>query len=87
MSRAVVIGAVVAAAGVAALCEAFGPGLLAANCLESALDRVSADYQANGGSWPQLQDTCTICTAGEASPRTRSTHPLPAYPRRTSRLS
>jgi cytochrome c553 len=61
MKRAVVLGAVVAAAGVAALGGVVGPDLLAAYRFEKALDRHAGDYQTNGGSWPQLQDTCALC--------------------------
>lgn len=61
MKRAVVIVAVVAVAGMAVFGAAYGPDLLEAYRFEKVFNRQVADYEADGGPWPQLQDTCALC--------------------------
>ncbi|WP_434707097.1 c-type cytochrome [Pseudomonas sp. R1-1] len=34
-----------------------------------AVDQRDAAYQANGGAWPQLQDTCALCHGASGQPR------------------
>jgi cytochrome c553 len=60
MKRALVIGAVVATA-LAVSSALFGPEIVAGYRFMEALDQHYADYQADGGAWPQLQDSCALC--------------------------
>ncbi len=61
MKRAIVVGTLIAVAGVAAAGITIGPDLLAASRFEEAMVRHAADYQADGGPWPQIQDSCALC--------------------------
>ncbi len=61
MKRALVIGAVVATAVLAVSSAIFGPEIVAGYRFMEALDQHYADYQADGGAWPQLQDSCALC--------------------------
>ncbi|MDF1723479.1 MAG: c-type cytochrome [Alcanivorax sp.] len=61
MKRGIKIGAVlVVSAGVAAG-AIFGPQLWAGYHFMEAVDQQTREYEANGGPWPQLQDTCILC--------------------------
>lgn len=59
MKRVILIGAAVAAVGLAAAGAAFGPGLLAGRKFETAYAAHFAQVEAQGG--PQLQDGCVLC--------------------------
>lgn len=61
MKRALVIGAVVTTAALAVSSALYGPEILAGYRFMEALDQHYADYQADGGAWPQLQDGCALC--------------------------
>ncbi|HBO3911641.1 c-type cytochrome [Pseudomonas aeruginosa] len=61
MKRVLVIGAVVTTAALAVSSAIYGPELVAGYRFMEALDRHYADYQADGGAWPQLQDSCALC--------------------------
>lgn len=61
MKRAFVIGAVVTVAALAVSSAIYGPEIVAGYRFMDALDRYYVDYQANGGAWPQLQDSCALC--------------------------
>lgn len=61
MKRALVIGAVVTTAALAVSSALFGPEIVGGYRFMEALDRHYADYQADGGAWPQLQDSCALC--------------------------
>lgn len=69
MTRAVVIGAVVAVAALAGSSAIYGPELLAGYRFMDALDQHDAQYRANGGAWPQLQDTCALCHGSRGQPK------------------
>ena len=61
MKRAWVIGAIVTTAALAVSSAIYGPEILAGYRFMEALDQHYADYQADGGAWPQLQDSCALC--------------------------
>jgi cytochrome c553 len=61
MKRALVLGAVVTTAALAVSSALYGPEIVAGYRFMAALDRHYADYQADGGAWPQLQDGCALC--------------------------
>lgn len=61
MKRAIVIGAIVTTAALAVSSAIYGPEILAGYRFMEALDQHYADYQTDGGAWPQLQDSCTLC--------------------------
>ncbi|WP_172151562.1 c-type cytochrome [Pseudomonas tumuqii] len=61
MKRAWVIGAVVTTATLAVSSAIYGPEIVAGYRFMEALDQHYADYQADGGAWPQLQDSCALC--------------------------
>ncbi|MFU2512853.1 c-type cytochrome [Pseudomonas aeruginosa] len=57
--------AVVAAAGAAVV---YGPPMWQGYRFMEALDAHDAQYQANGGAWPQQQDTCALCHGTNGQP-------------------
>lgn len=61
MKRAWIIGAVVTTAALAVSSALLGPEIVAGYRFMEALDQHYADYQADGGTWPQLQDSCALC--------------------------
>ncbi|NQD94724.1 c-type cytochrome [Pseudomonas sp. CrR25] len=61
MKRAWMIGAAVATAALAVSSALFGPEIVGGYRFMEALDQHYADYQADGGAWPQLQDSCALC--------------------------
>ncbi|MCQ4312785.1 c-type cytochrome [Pseudomonas stutzeri] len=61
MKRALVIGAVVTTAALAVSGAIYGPEIVAGYRFMEALDQHYMDYQADGGAWPQLQDSCNVC--------------------------
>lgn len=61
MKRALVIGAVVTTAALAVSSAIYGPEIVTGYRFMEALDQHYADYQADGGAWPQLQDSCALC--------------------------
>lgn len=61
MKRAFVIGTVVTVAALAVSSTIYGPEMVAGYRFMNALDQHYADYQADGGAWPQLQDSCALC--------------------------
>ncbi|MCO8312927.1 c-type cytochrome [Pseudomonas mandelii] len=69
MKRSIVIGAIVAATALAGSATIYGPELLAGYRFMNAVDQHDAEYQANGGAWPQLQDTCALCHGARGQPR------------------
>lgn len=60
MKRAWMIGAVTTAA-LAVSSALLGPEIVTGYRFMEALDRHYVDYQADGGAWPQLQDSCALC--------------------------
>lgn len=68
MKRAIVIATVVATAALAGAAAYYGPPLLAGQHFMSTLDEHEAKYRANGGAWPQLQDTCALCHGAGGQP-------------------
>lgn len=68
MKRVIVIGAIVAATALAGSAVVYGPKLLAGYRFMNAVDQHDAEYQANGGAWPQRQDTCTLCHGARGQP-------------------
>ncbi|MDH4608092.1 c-type cytochrome [Pseudomonas sp. BN102] len=69
MKRAFLIGAATVAAGLTAAAAVVGPELLAGYRFMDALDRYYAGYEANGGAWPQIQDSCALCHGVNGQPR------------------
>lgn len=69
MKRAVVIGAVVTVAALAVSSAIYGPEMVAGYRFMDALDRYYAGYEANGGAWPQFQDSCALCHGANGQPR------------------
>lgn len=61
MKRAWIIGAVVTTAALAVSSALLGPEIVAGYRFMETLDQHYADYQADGGTWPQLQDSCALC--------------------------
>jgi cytochrome c553 len=61
MKRAILIGTAVLVTGIITTAAAFGPELLAGYRFMNNLDRYYVNYEANGGSWPQIQDSCANC--------------------------
>ena len=61
MKRALVIGAAVATAALAVSSAIYGPEIVVGYRFMEALDQHYAGYQADGGAWPQLQDSCALC--------------------------
>ncbi|MFZ6047056.1 c-type cytochrome [Pseudomonas sp. CR3202] len=69
MKRALLIGAAVIAAGLTTAAAIVGPELLAGYRFMDALDRYYVGYEANGGAWPQIQDSCALCHGVNGQPR------------------
>lgn len=69
MKRAFLIGGALVAAGLTAAAATVGPELLAGYRFMDALDRYYASYEANGGAWPQTQDSCALCHGVNGQPR------------------
>ncbi|AOE86018.1 c-type cytochrome [Pseudomonas sp. TCU-HL1] len=69
MKRPFLIGATVITAGLAAAATLVGPELLAGYRFMDALDGYYSDYEANGGPWPQIQDSCALCHGVRGQPR------------------
>lgn len=61
MKRAIKIAAILAVAGGVALGVLVGPELWAGYQFLKIVDRQTTEYEANGGEWPQIQDTCALC--------------------------
>lgn len=61
MKRVIKIAATLAVAGGVALGAVVGPELWAGYQFLKVVDQQTAEYEANGGEWPQLQDTCALC--------------------------
>lgn len=69
MKRAVLIGATTLAAGLTVASLVIGPELVAGYRFMNALDNHYADYEANGGAWPQIQDSCALCHGANGQPK------------------
>lgn len=61
MKRAFVIGTAVTVAALVVTGALYGPEMVAGYRFMDALDRHYANYQADGGAWPQFQDSCALC--------------------------
>ena len=61
MRRSVMIATLAAAATIVAVGAAFGQDLWSYQKFESSLDRHNKVYEAEGGPWPHLQDSCALC--------------------------
>ncbi|MDC0662681.1 c-type cytochrome [Marinobacter sp. SS21] len=61
MRRAIVVTAILAMFGAVALGALIGPDLWAGYQFMKVVDQQTTAYEANGGAWPQLQDTCALC--------------------------
>jgi cytochrome c553 len=69
MKRAFLIGAASVVVGLTAAAAVVGPELLAGYRFMDALDRYYVGYEANGGAWPQIQDSCALCHGVNGQPR------------------
>lgn len=69
MKRAAVIGAIGAVVALAVSGALYGPELVSGYRFMNALDQYYAGYEANGGDWPQFQDSCTSCHGVNGQPR------------------
>lgn len=69
MKRTITIGAIVVTTALAASIAIYGPELWAGYRFMNAVDQHDIEYQANGGAWPQLQDTCALCHGANGQPR------------------
>lgn len=69
MKRALLISTAVVVAGLAAATAMVGPELMAGYRFMDALDRYYVGYEANGGAWPQIQDSCALCHGISGQPR------------------
>lgn len=69
MKRVLLISAATLVAGLTAAAAVIGPELLAGYRFMDALDRYYAGYEANGGAWPQIQDSCALCHGVNGQPR------------------
>ncbi|MCY1484347.1 cytochrome c oxidase, cbb3-type, subunit III [compost metagenome] len=69
MKRPFLIGTTVITAGLAAAATLLGPELLTGYRFMDALDGYYSDYEANGGPWPQIQDSCALCHGVRGQPR------------------
>lgn len=87
MKRAIVIGTVVVATALAGAGAIYGPELVAGYRFMNTLDEHNARYLANGGAWPQLQDTCALCHGARASRQTPDMPPWLDNPQPISRRS
>ncbi|WP_321803031.1 c-type cytochrome [Burkholderia sp. BCC1993] len=61
MKRTWMIGAALAIAGVAAAGTLYGPDLIDGMRYEKSMTAIGSADQANGGAWPQQQETCFFC--------------------------
>ncbi|WP_421705826.1 c-type cytochrome [Alloalcanivorax xenomutans] len=61
MKRGIKIGAALAVTAGIAAGAIFGPQLWAGYRFMEVVDKQSQASEANGGPWPQLQDTCILC--------------------------
>jgi len=61
MKRAIKGSLVLITAGIVAAGAWYGPQLWAGYQFMKAVDQQTTEYRANGGPWPQLQDTCVLC--------------------------
>nr|WP_087575076.1 c-type cytochrome [Sphingomonas sp. CDS-1] len=61
MKRSIMIAVMMVAASVVAVGAAFGQDLWSYQKFQAALDGHNKDYEANGGPWPHLQDSCALC--------------------------
>ena len=69
MKRAFVMGAVVTVAALAVSSAIYGPEMVAGYRFMDALDQHYANYEASGGAWPQIQDSCALCHGANGQPR------------------
>lgn len=69
MKRALLVSTAVVVAGLTAAAAIVGPDLVAGYRFMDALDRYYAGYEANGGAWPQIQDSCALCHGVNGQPR------------------
>lgn len=69
MKRTMVFGVITVSAALAGSIAIYGPELWAGYRFMQAVDQHDAAYQANGGAWPQLQDTCALCHGANGQPR------------------
>ncbi|MDH4560467.1 c-type cytochrome [Pseudomonas sp. BN411] len=69
MKRALLFSAAAMAAGLLTAAAVVGPELLSGYRFMDALDRYYAGYEANGGAWPQIQDSCALCHGVNGQPR------------------
>jgi len=61
MKRTWMIGAALVIAGVATAGTLYGPDLVDAMRYEKAMASIGSADNANGGAWPQPQETCAFC--------------------------
>ncbi|AFQ51844.1 c-type cytochrome [Burkholderia cepacia] len=61
MKRTWLIGAVLVIAGMAAAGTLYGPDLVDGMRYETAMTAIGDADKANGGAWPQRQETCFFC--------------------------
>ncbi|RDU95898.1 c-type cytochrome [Trinickia dinghuensis] len=61
MKRAIIIGAIVAIAGLSGVGALYGRDLLDGMQFEKAMGEIGKANEANAGSWPQPQETCFFC--------------------------
>ncbi|WP_110994863.1 c-type cytochrome [Pseudomonas sichuanensis] len=66
--RTWLLSATIVAAGLLGGAALYGPQLLAGYRFMNALDRHYSSYEANGGAWPQPQDSCALCHGVRGQP-------------------
>lgn len=80
MNRTVKIILGVAGAGLLVAASIVGPDLWAYRQFGNELDRQAAAHQANGGPWPQMQDSCALCHGVNGQARNASYAALAGQP-------
>lgn len=80
MNRTTKVITGVACAGLLVVALMVGPDLWAYRQFGNELDRQAAAHQANGGPWPQMQDSCALCHGINGQPRNASYAALAGQP-------
>jgi len=68
MKRAVIIGIGIATVGAAVAGAIIGPDWWAYRQFTKAVEHRVSAYETDGGAWPQLQDSCSLCHGEKGQP-------------------
>ncbi len=68
MKRATIVGFGIAAVGAIAAGAIIGPDWWAYRQFTKAVEHRASAYEASGGAWPQLQDSCSLCHGDKGQP-------------------